>query len=95
MFIMESPRTDDVRPAAGSREDRLAPQLENRLLLDPQPAHGDGQSPTPIALHFVSSLLTQGSSGLASLILQGKRQLSKAHIRKLAEHFRVSPALFL
>jgi HTH-type transcriptional regulator/antitoxin HigA len=36
-----------------------------------------------------------GGSGQASLILQGKRELSKANIRKLAEYFCVSPALFL
>jgi HTH-type transcriptional regulator/antitoxin HigA len=36
-----------------------------------------------------------GNRGLASLILNGKRQLSKAHIQKLSEHFSVSPALFL
>ncbi|HEY8667938.1 MAG TPA: hypothetical protein VIL86_14840 [Tepidisphaeraceae bacterium] len=33
-------------------------------------------------------------SGQASLILRGKRQLSKANIRTLAEHFHVSPAIF-
>jgi HTH-type transcriptional regulator/antitoxin HigA len=32
---------------------------------------------------------------LASQILNGHRQLSKTHIRKLADHFKVSPALFL
>ena len=36
-----------------------------------------------------------GNRALASLILNGHRQLSKSHIRKLAEHFKVSPALFL
>jgi HTH-type transcriptional regulator/antitoxin HigA len=36
-----------------------------------------------------------GNRGLASLILNGRRQLSKTHIRKLSEHFKVSPALFL
>jgi HTH-type transcriptional regulator/antitoxin HigA len=36
-----------------------------------------------------------GGSGQASLILNGKRQFSKANIRVLAEHFKVSPALFL
>jgi len=36
-----------------------------------------------------------GNRSLASLILNGHRQLSKSHIRKLADHFRVSPALFL
>ena len=36
-----------------------------------------------------------GNRGLASLILHGHRQLSKTHIRKLTEHFKVSPAVFL
>jgi HTH-type transcriptional regulator/antitoxin HigA len=36
-----------------------------------------------------------GNRALASLILNGNRQLSKSHIRKLAAHFKVSPALFL
>lgn len=36
-----------------------------------------------------------GNRGLASLILNGKRQLSKTHIRILADRFKVSPALFL
>ena len=36
-----------------------------------------------------------GNRALASLILNGHRQLSKAHIRKLSQHFKVSPALFL
>ncbi|MCI0377804.1 MAG: helix-turn-helix domain-containing protein [Gemmataceae bacterium] len=36
-----------------------------------------------------------GNRALASLILNGHRQLSKRHIRILADHFKVSPALFL
>src|SRR5216683_1563709 len=36
-----------------------------------------------------------GNRSLASLILNGHRQLSKTHIRKVASHFKVSPALFL
>ena len=36
-----------------------------------------------------------GHRALASLILNGHRHLSMNHIRKLAEHFKVSPALFL
>ena len=36
-----------------------------------------------------------GNRALASLILNGHRQLSKAHIRKLANHFKISAALFL
>src|SRR5439155_9804253 len=36
-----------------------------------------------------------GNRALASLVLNGHRQQSKSHIRKLANHFKVSPALFL
>jgi len=36
-----------------------------------------------------------GNRGLASLIVNGKRELSKAHIRILAERFKVSAELFL
>lgn len=36
-----------------------------------------------------------GARSLVSMALSGKRELSKTHIRKLAEFFHVSPALFL
>lgn len=36
-----------------------------------------------------------GNRALASLILNGKRALSKTHIRILAEYFKVEPGLFL
>jgi len=36
-----------------------------------------------------------GQRELGQKILTGKRQLSKAHILKLAKHFAVSPAVFL
>jgi HTH-type transcriptional regulator / antitoxin HigA len=36
-----------------------------------------------------------GSKGVASEILNGKRGLSKTNIRRLAEHFHVSPEVFL
>jgi HTH-type transcriptional regulator/antitoxin HigA len=36
-----------------------------------------------------------GNRALASLILNGHRRLSKTLMRKLAGHFKVSPALFL
>ena len=36
-----------------------------------------------------------GNRGLASQILLGRRQLSKTHIRKLADHFHVSADYFL
>jgi antitoxin component HigA of HigAB toxin-antitoxin module len=36
-----------------------------------------------------------GSQGTLCDVLSGRRQLSKAMIRKLADHFGVSPAIFL
>ncbi len=36
-----------------------------------------------------------GDRSLGTRILKGQRELSKAHIRALAAHFHVSPALFL
>ena len=36
-----------------------------------------------------------GARSIASLVLNRKRELSKAHIRKLAEFFHVPPAVFL
>ena len=36
-----------------------------------------------------------GARSIASMVLNGKRELSKAHIRKLAGFFHVSPAVFL
>lgn len=35
-----------------------------------------------------------GNRALGSLLLTGRRQLSKAHIRRLAEHFRLDPGYF-
>lgn len=35
-----------------------------------------------------------GSRPAASMVLSGRRELSKAHIRKLADHFKMSPAFF-
>ncbi|MCL2639765.1 MAG: hypothetical protein FWD53_02870 [Phycisphaerales bacterium] len=36
-----------------------------------------------------------GQRELGSKILRGERELSKAHIRKLANHLHVSPAMFM
>jgi HTH-type transcriptional regulator/antitoxin HigA len=36
-----------------------------------------------------------GNRTLGAAILGGRRNLSKAHIKKLAEHFKVDPGLFL
>jgi antitoxin component HigA of HigAB toxin-antitoxin module len=39
--------------------------------------------------------LLGNNRSLGAKILRGERQLSKAHIRILAERFKVNPALFL
>jgi HTH-type transcriptional regulator/antitoxin HigA len=36
-----------------------------------------------------------GNRGLGSLLLTGKRELSKTHIRALAEHFKLSAGYFI
>jgi HTH-type transcriptional regulator/antitoxin HigA len=36
-----------------------------------------------------------GSSSVVSDVLSGKRSISKAHVRKLAEHFHVPASLFI
>ena len=36
-----------------------------------------------------------GSGPAATMILKGDREMSKAHIRALADHFKVNPGLFL
>ena len=41
------------------------------------------------------SRLLGGSRNLGAMILRGERNLTLAHIRKLADHFRVSPELFI
>ncbi len=51
-------------------------------------------SETGMKTSDLGKLLGSGP-GQASLILNGKRSLSKANIRTLAEHFHLSPALFL
>jgi HTH-type transcriptional regulator/antitoxin HigA len=63
------------------------------------------KNPTPLQLleHLMDSRgLTQkdlwnvfGSKSTASQVLNGKRALSKAHIRKLAAFFSVSPEMFI
>ena len=41
------------------------------------------------------SRLLGGSRNLGAMILRGERNLTVAHIRKLAAHFKVSPELFI
>jgi HTH-type transcriptional regulator / antitoxin HigA len=64
-----------------------------------------GRKPTPVdvlkylleehGMNTTSLGSLVGGSGQASLILSGKRELSKANIRTLAARFNVSPALFI
>ena len=45
-------------------------------------------------LRQVDLLDVFGTASVVSEVLKGKRELSKAHIAKLSERFRISPALF-
>jgi len=56
---------------------------------DPLP-HG-----APRGLKQADLLPVFGTRSVASAVINGKREPSKAHIRKLAEFFRVSADLFL
>jgi len=47
------------------------------------------------ALRAVDLIPIFGARSITSLVLSGKRKLSKNHIRKLADFFHVSPAVFL
>jgi HTH-type transcriptional regulator / antitoxin HigA len=76
---------DDYEKDAGLKLDlsHLTPVDALRHLMD---AHGMGVS----ALGRIV-----GSQGTLSEVLAGRRELSKAMIRKLSAYFGVSPALFL
>jgi antitoxin component HigA of HigAB toxin-antitoxin module len=41
------------------------------------------------------SRILGGSRNLGAMILRGDRNLTVAHIRKLAAHFKVSPEVFI
>ena len=41
------------------------------------------------------SRLLGGSRNLGAMILRGERNLTLSHVRKLADHFKVSPAVFI
>lgn len=46
-------------------------------------------------LDLLRSLMKDQALSVGSAILRGKRELSKAHIKILAERFKVSPAAFI
>lgn len=63
-----------------------------------------GITPLDVLKHLLAETGMNGSQlgmlignnrALGGKILRGERQLSKAHIRKLAEYFKVEPGLFL
>ena len=92
------------RKKRSAAEDRLL-ELLSILVERYEDEHQAVEAPDPIAAlkelmlakgvsqAQLSELL--GSSGIASEVLSGKRELSKAHIRKLSEAFHVSAGLFV
>jgi HTH-type transcriptional regulator/antitoxin HigA len=98
--IMESL---DLAERELTREERALQSLLARLIQD----YDDKiELPAVSPLEMLKFLMEQhdlkqadllsifGSRSVASAVLNGKRELSKAHIRKLAEFFHVSPELF-
>lgn len=93
------------------KEERLSPEesrlLETMAIL--VEAYEDKQYPMPeIVPHEVLKFLMEqndlkqkdlldvfGSSGIASEVINGKRSISKAQAKKLAERFKVSVELFI
>lgn len=92
----------DPTPAQAARRDIMLTLLE---AYEAEHYQIDASSVTP--LDVLKTLMDEhgmnasdlgrvlSNRALGSLILNGKRQLSKTHIKKLAEHFGVTPALFI
>lgn len=74
----------------------LIEKFESRYQIEP------AASPIDVVHHLMDArdlkqsdmLDVFGSKGIASEVLSGKRELSKAHIQRLSEKFHVSPGLF-
>lgn len=95
---------------AGATDDGSIQYMETLALLIDDYERGaglkiaiSGMTPVRILRHLMEEhrlSVTQlgqiiGSQGTLSDVIAGRRELSKAAIRKLAEHFGISPALFL
>jgi HTH-type transcriptional regulator/antitoxin HigA len=86
-----------------SNEARLA-ELLTLLITDYEEKHYQLRAATP--LEIIEELMAAnnlrqkdlvdvfGTESVVSEVLNGKRELTKKHIRRLSERFKVSPALF-
>ena len=93
------------RTLSPEEKDRL--EIFTRLIETYDAEHRGPDLPRPSPVELLRALMEEhamtasdlgrllGNRSLGCLILQGKRQLSKRHIRILAERFRLSPAAFL
>jgi HTH-type transcriptional regulator/antitoxin HigA len=101
--LAEIMKSLDMAERELTREERALQSLLARLIQD----YDDKiELPAVSPLEMLKFLMEQhglkqadllaifGSRSVASAVLGGKRELSKAHIRKLAEFFHVSPELF-
>lgn len=89
----ESDYVEMLGRLVGDYDEKHSSLLKNRQRMTPVEALKALMEETGMNSNALGKLV--GGSGLASLILNGKRELSKANIRKLAAHFHVSPALFI
>jgi HTH-type transcriptional regulator/antitoxin HigA len=73
--------------------ERYEEEHENIAAPDPLAALKELMAANDVTQADLSKLI--GSSGLTSMILSGKRDLSKSQIKRLAQRFNVSAALFM
>jgi HTH-type transcriptional regulator/antitoxin HigA len=92
-----------VETGASSPEERALLELLEHLVKEyDDRVELPKAAPYQVVLHLMEHkglrqadlLSVFGSRAVASAVLSGKRELSKAHIRGLAEFFHLSPAAF-
>ena len=83
---------DAIEVLIEAYENRVAPATpDRRTPLERLNAAMRASQTTPVQLRTILG----GSQSMVSMILTGKRSLSKKAIAKLAEHFRLDPGYFL
>jgi HTH-type transcriptional regulator/antitoxin HigA len=101
--LMQDLDRREVRGDALSREELTLRELLEQLVM----VYDRSELPKPPPDDMIRYLMEQqglkqadlvpifGARSIASDVINGKREPSKAHIRKLAEFFHISPAAFL
>ena len=104
---LPTPHNQQQAVVLGALRQLIQQSVERWQASAENPAEGaPADEPADYALQFLTVLMHQhqlkavdlreliGSKTLLSLIFSGKRRLTRDHITRLSQHFRVSPALF-